>query len=299
MTTSWRDPRMFSLPGIDIVQAHSYWGSEYDTAEYSVQDTNHLMRPFGKPFFFGEQGVEDPGAMVKLDPEGYHFQDAQWVTALSGAAGTGLYWWWHNYVEPLNLYRHYRPLSLFMKDEDLAARRWSDGGAVAAQSAGELESVWVGGGRSRTAVDSRSAGIPDRGRQGGAGPRAVRRESERDGTSRWRVRHRLVGHDARGGCPEGLGPSASVQPFRLRVGTEAARILAEHRGEGDQEGVTMTSRFISMCAGATLLAAGLSAQSPKLDFLTGQVDGRALPEMLPSYLKQQVRAHRLTVAGRR
>lgn len=124
VTTSWRDPRMFALPEIDIVQGHSYWDAEYDAAQYSTQDTEHLMRRFRKPFFFGEQGVNEPEAAAKLDPEGRHFHDCLWATALSGAAGTGLYWWWHNYVEPLDLSRHYKPLAQFLKDEDLAARKW-------------------------------------------------------------------------------------------------------------------------------------------------------------------------------
>jgi hypothetical protein len=125
ITTSWRDPRMFALPDIGIVQAHSYWEAQYDTPRYTLQDTNHLMRPYGKPFFFGEQGVEDPAAMMKLDPGGHHFHDSIWASALSGAAGTGLYWWWHNYVEGLDLYRHYKPLANFLKGEDLAARKWA------------------------------------------------------------------------------------------------------------------------------------------------------------------------------
>jgi len=125
ITTSWRDARMFSLPDIGVVQAHSYWEAKYDVPQYTLQDTDHLMRPYGKPFFFGEQGVEDPAAAVKLDPDGSHFHDTIWASALSGAAGTGLYWWWHNYVEPLDLYRHYKPLAAFLKDEDLASRQWS------------------------------------------------------------------------------------------------------------------------------------------------------------------------------
>ena len=43
-----------------------------------------------------------------------------------------------------------------------------------------------------------------------------------------------------------------------------------------------------------LLTAAASAQTPNLDFLTNQVDGRALRDMLPAYLKEQVRVHRLT-----
>lgn len=128
ITTSWRDPRMFALPDIGIVQAHSYWGAGYDAAEYSLQDSDHLMRPFGKPYFFGEQGVGDPREAAELDPEGSHFHDTIWATALSGAAGTGLYWWWHNYIEPLDLYHHYKGLAAFLAGEDLAARKWSRAG---------------------------------------------------------------------------------------------------------------------------------------------------------------------------
>ncbi len=121
VTTSWRDRQMFALPEIDIVQGHSYFGPEYDAAQYSIEDTEHLMRGFGKPFFFGEQGIEGP---VSVDPEGKHFHDTVWATALSGAAGTGLYWWWHNYIEPYNLYRHYAPLAKFLRRVDLPAHEW-------------------------------------------------------------------------------------------------------------------------------------------------------------------------------
>ncbi len=45
---------------------------------------------------------------------------------------------------------------------------------------------------------------------------------------------------------------------------------------------------------ALLIAAGAAAQEPNLDFLSGQTDGRGLREMLPAYLKQQVRSRRRT-----
>lgn len=128
ITTSWRNGRMFALADIDIVQGHSYWDSCYDAAQYSLQDTEHLMRRYGKPFFFGEQGVEDPSAAVRNDPDGRHFHDTIWATAMSGAAGTGLYWWWHNYLEPLNLYYHYKALASFLEGENMAARHWSPAG---------------------------------------------------------------------------------------------------------------------------------------------------------------------------
>lgn len=123
ITTSWRDPNMFALPNIDIVQAHSYFDAEYDAATYSLQDTDHLMRGFGKPFFFGEQGL---GGSVKVDPEGKHFHDTLWATVMSGAAGTGLYWWWHNYIEPFDLYHHFTPVAKFVENIDWPAHDWKE-----------------------------------------------------------------------------------------------------------------------------------------------------------------------------
>ena len=121
VTTSWRDRQMFALPQIDLVQGHSYFEPKYDAAQYALEETEHLMRGFGKPFFFGEQGIEGP---VNVDPEGKHFHDLLWATALSGAAGTGLYWWWDNYVDSYNLYHHYSALARFVKDVDWPARDW-------------------------------------------------------------------------------------------------------------------------------------------------------------------------------
>ncbi|MGE5647464.1 MAG: DUF5060 domain-containing protein [Acidobacteriota bacterium] len=121
VTTSWRDRETFALPEIDIVQGHSYFGPEFDAAEYAIEDTDHLMRGFGKPFFFGEQGIEGP---VSVDPEGRHFHDCLWASSLSGAGGAGMYWWWHNYIEPFNLYHHYTGLSRFLRGVDFAARQW-------------------------------------------------------------------------------------------------------------------------------------------------------------------------------
>jgi hypothetical protein len=121
VTTSWRDPAMFALPEIDVVQAHSYWPVAYDAALYSRLDTNHLMRPFGKPFFFGEQGMDE---QFEFDPEGNVFHAALWSSTLAGAAGTGMHWHWNTYIDRHDLYRHYAPLAKFVRDVDWPAHDW-------------------------------------------------------------------------------------------------------------------------------------------------------------------------------
>jgi hypothetical protein len=35
-----------------------------------------------------------------------------------------MYWWWHNYIETFDLYRHYTPLAAFVRDIDWPASRW-------------------------------------------------------------------------------------------------------------------------------------------------------------------------------
>jgi cephalosporin-C deacetylase-like acetyl esterase len=48
----------------------------------------------------------------------------------------------------------------------------------------------------------------------------------------------------------------------------------------------------TILAMALAVAVSAAAQTPKLDFLSNEVDGRALREMLPAYLKGEVRRHR-------
>jgi hypothetical protein len=121
ITSSWRDKKMFSLPEIDMVQAHSYWPIEYDAAEYTLEDSNHLMRPYGKPFFFGEQGMD--GKALDLDREGRAFHDCLWASSLSGAAGAGMWWHWQA-IEKYDQFHHYAPLAKFLKGVDFPAQEW-------------------------------------------------------------------------------------------------------------------------------------------------------------------------------
>src|SRR3954451_21905010 len=79
------------------------------------------MRPFGKPYFFGEQGMNN---QFELDPEGQVFHDCLWASSLSGAAGAGLSWHWNTYIDKYDLYRHYAPLAKFLRGVDWPAHEW-------------------------------------------------------------------------------------------------------------------------------------------------------------------------------
>jgi hypothetical protein len=47
------------------------------------------------------------------DPDGVHFQNTLWATALSGASGGAASDWWDTYIIPQNLSRYYAPLAAF------------------------------------------------------------------------------------------------------------------------------------------------------------------------------------------
>jgi len=52
---------------------------------------------------------------MKHSPELADFHNALWASALSGASGTALFWWWER-LDQRNAYPQYRPLRDFIAD---------------------------------------------------------------------------------------------------------------------------------------------------------------------------------------
>jgi hypothetical protein len=52
---------------------------------------------------------------MKLSPELADFHNALWASALSGASGTAMFWWWER-LDQRNAYPVYRPVSRFIAD---------------------------------------------------------------------------------------------------------------------------------------------------------------------------------------
>ncbi len=71
------------------------------------------MGEFGQSWRSGQECVSE-------DPEGIHLHNAIWASALSGSAGTAMIWWWDSYVDPQNLYYHYKALARFTENEQWA-----------------------------------------------------------------------------------------------------------------------------------------------------------------------------------
>ena len=112
---------VWSLPQIDFTQSHCY--NEPDPAAALTALASKMYAQFGKPTFTGEYGVASGGAeaTARKDPLGAALHQALWSSALSGAAGSAMPWWWDNYIHPEGMYIVWRTLSEFFDREPIGS----------------------------------------------------------------------------------------------------------------------------------------------------------------------------------
>lgn len=112
-------------PKLDLADIHFYLRPTdrnrlQDEVE-AIQDRTRWLRERApaKPAHLGEFGLANdkwqPTEEMKTSPELIDVHNALWASALSGASGTALYWWWDR-LDPRNVYPLYRPLSRFIAD---------------------------------------------------------------------------------------------------------------------------------------------------------------------------------------
>jgi Secretion system C-terminal sorting domain len=69
---------------------------------------------YHKPTLNGEFGLGPDGSVLAVnDPNGVHIHNAIWGSLLGGGMGSAMTWWWDNYINPQNLYYHFKPLAAF------------------------------------------------------------------------------------------------------------------------------------------------------------------------------------------
>ncbi|MFW5798787.1 MAG: hypothetical protein ACOCXX_03930, partial [Planctomycetota bacterium] len=103
-----------ALEGIDLVQSHVY--NHRDMAGAIAREVAGKLR-LGKVHLVSEFSASNEwlGDAMKQDPTGLHLHNGLWAAAMSGSAGGGMSWWWDTYIEPNDLYGHYRGLSRFVE----------------------------------------------------------------------------------------------------------------------------------------------------------------------------------------
>jgi hypothetical protein len=122
---------MWELPEMDIVQVHSYRGTELPVYMDHIVRTAH--EHWRKPFFFGEYGIihEDRSqGRYPYDPDGVHMHNGLWAPTMAGSA-PGAFWFVSGYIEKQKLYGRYTVVA-----DWTAGVPWNDPGMRSASVAG-------------------------------------------------------------------------------------------------------------------------------------------------------------------
>jgi len=104
-------PDLFALPEMDFAQYHSY--NENHPARMTAEKTARFFEKYRKPFFVSEYGTDWRGWKTDTDPHFRALHQAIWSGVFTGAAGTGMTWWWEN-IHTAKLHHHWSALSAFL-----------------------------------------------------------------------------------------------------------------------------------------------------------------------------------------
>ncbi|HYW80630.1 MAG TPA: hypothetical protein VE890_13685 [Thermoguttaceae bacterium] len=125
-TSAWHpSPKDWQHAELDMAQMHHYLrpnsGEPFQDEVAVLLDKTRFMldkTPSG-PTIMGEFGLADErwgrSPYMKQDQLLWHFHNSLWASALSGASGTALFWWWE-VLDAQDGYRHYGPLAAFLED---------------------------------------------------------------------------------------------------------------------------------------------------------------------------------------
>ena len=117
VSTSYGSDAIWKLPEIDFTMTHSYGMGDIADHAPVIRGAAEQNAIYNKPHLMAEFGIDWRDADIKYDPDGkaVNFHNGLWAGIASGDAGTGMLWWWDNYVAPKNLYAPFA-----------AARKFSD-----------------------------------------------------------------------------------------------------------------------------------------------------------------------------
>ncbi|MGH7973384.1 MAG: cellulase family glycosylhydrolase, partial [Limisphaerales bacterium] len=110
-------PDLYSLEEMDFAQYHSY--NEKHPARMMAEKSSRFFEKYNKPFFVSEYGTDWKGWKPDTDPHLRALHQAIWSGAFTGAAGTGMTWWWES-IHSANLYPHWSALNAFLRGTGVA-----------------------------------------------------------------------------------------------------------------------------------------------------------------------------------
>jgi hypothetical protein len=114
ITTSFakseNDPLVWANPELDITQTHHYVNTG-NIERVLAAGVSQYLTDYQKPTLTGEFGIGITNNLSTIDPDGIHLHNGLWGSLFGGGMGTGMSWWWNDYIEAENLYYHFQPLA--------------------------------------------------------------------------------------------------------------------------------------------------------------------------------------------
>jgi hypothetical protein len=104
---------------LDFAEASYYPNRPTTDVDQVAGALNTLVQAFAytqKPVLLSEFSINRWYPPVDEDPTGVHIYNTIWATALSGAAGSAMPYWWDTYIDRQDLYNRLDPLALFTRD---------------------------------------------------------------------------------------------------------------------------------------------------------------------------------------
>ena len=128
VTTSYahddKDAATWNLPEMDFTQTH-YYNNAANVEAVLVGGLKNYLTSFTKPTYTGEFGINPSNSNLSaIDPNGIHIHNSLWATLFGGGMGAGASWWWESYIEPQNLYTHYKAPAVVTAQIPLAAQNY-------------------------------------------------------------------------------------------------------------------------------------------------------------------------------
>jgi len=128
ISTSWWSKTgpeaCWQIPEIDFVQTHSYANNDLNVALETHAYCLTQWNGFQKPHLFAEFGIRSHNFSAEADPTGRAIHNSLWAGVASGCCGVPMPWWHENYIEPKNLYFHFRAIRSFVNGLPFGTEVW-------------------------------------------------------------------------------------------------------------------------------------------------------------------------------
>ncbi len=117
------DGALWDTTNLDFTQVHRYTTldagipvGDQDVSRDLPNLAGEMLDRHHRPTLVAEYGVDAGSATATLDPDGIALHDSLWSSALSGALGSAMTWWWDTYVDadPDRLYPMFGALVRFL-----------------------------------------------------------------------------------------------------------------------------------------------------------------------------------------